>query len=36
MLIARPRRRSNQGATMTLSAAPLMAAHPTAISGNTT
>ena len=36
MLMARPRLRSNQGATMTLRAAPLMAAHPTAISGNTT
>jgi hypothetical protein len=35
MLIARPRLRSNQGATMTLRAAPLMAAHPPAISGNT-
>ena len=35
MLTARPRRRSNHGATMMLSAAPLIAPQPTAMTRNT-
>src|SRR5947208_17102924 len=36
MLTARPRFRSNQGATSVLMAAPLVAAHPTAITPKAT